>query len=216
MIWSKRESDIFFFFGVVLSANLRVRSIGGYLRNCLLLIKNYFIKTNVQKALKYRVVNEDSKIGSLVTTDRVEPSSWRTLGLNQPLVIAMVGLPARGKSYIVKMLRRYLVWNGYEADVFNVGSYRRKMGLSGADSNFFSNDNKDGTRLREELAMAVQSYMYTWLKSGDTDTSKSSIVRVAIFDATNTTVQRRQMLCDTAKNQNVSLLFVESICDDKV
>lgn len=50
--------------------------------------------------------------------------SWITSGLEQPLVIAMVGLPARGKSYLVKMILRYLKWTGFESKVFNVGSYR--------------------------------------------------------------------------------------------
>eukprot|EP01035_Chromulina_nebulosa_P007459 gene7459-10072_t len=49
--------------------------------------------------------------------------SWITSGLEQPLVIAMVGLPARGKSYLVKMILRYLKWTGFESKVFNVGSY---------------------------------------------------------------------------------------------
>lgn len=39
--------------------------------------------------------------------------------------------------------------------------------------------------------------------------------RVAIFDATNTTRKRRLDLCHKARQQNVELLFVESICDDK-
>ncbi len=53
--------------------------------------------------------------------------AWTSLGLEQPLVIAMVGLPARGKSYLVKMVMRYLKWTGFEAKVFNVGSYRRQV-----------------------------------------------------------------------------------------
>ncbi len=75
----------------------------------------------------------------------------------------MVGLPARGKSYIVKMLVRYLKWTGFEAEVFNVGSYRRKIGFAGADSNFFSSGNMEGQKAREEMAMAVQESMYSWL-----------------------------------------------------
>ena len=79
----------------------------------------------------------------------------------------MVGLPARGKSYIVKMIIRYLTWTGYEAEVFNVGSYRRKIGLAGADSSFFDMKNKDANRVREEMAMAVQDSMYSWLHLAD-------------------------------------------------
>ena len=41
------------------------------------------------------------------------------------LLIVMVGLPARGKSYISGKLQRYLNWKGYEAVSFNIGSYRR-------------------------------------------------------------------------------------------
>ncbi|KAK3343758.1 histidine phosphatase superfamily [Lasiosphaeria hispida] len=41
------------------------------------------------------------------------------------LVIIMVGLPARGKSYITKKLQRYLSWQQHNAQIFNVGNRRR-------------------------------------------------------------------------------------------
>ncbi|CAM9115090.1 unnamed protein product [Ectocarpus fasciculatus] len=131
------------------------------------------------------------------------------LGLERPLVIAMVGLPARGKSYLVKMIIRYLTWISFEAEVFNVGSYRRKIGLAGADSTFFNPGNKDASRVREDMAAHVQDEMYEWLRSG------SQKRRVAIFDATNTTRERRYALCHRARQENVHLLYVESICDDQ-
>ncbi|KAI1107322.1 bifunctional 6-phosphofructo-2-kinase/fructose-2,6-bisphosphate 2-phosphatase [Jackrogersella minutella] len=45
------------------------------------------------------------------------------------LVIIMVGLPARGKSYITKKLRRYLSWQQHNTRIFNVGNRRRVASL---------------------------------------------------------------------------------------
>ncbi|KAH8723546.1 6-phosphofructo-2-kinase-domain-containing protein [Phaeosphaeriaceae sp. PMI808] len=41
------------------------------------------------------------------------------------LVIVMVGLPARGKSYITKKMARYLNWLQHDTKIFNVGEKRR-------------------------------------------------------------------------------------------
>ncbi|KAL8989333.1 MAG: hypothetical protein Q9177_001759 [Variospora cf. flavescens] len=41
------------------------------------------------------------------------------------LVIIMVGLPARGKSYVTKKMARYLNWLQHDAKIFNVGERRR-------------------------------------------------------------------------------------------
>ena len=43
-----------------------------------------------------------------------------------PHVICMVGMPARGKTYIGTKLARYLKWCGLNTKVFNVGEYRRQ------------------------------------------------------------------------------------------
>ncbi|KAJ2448707.1 6-phosphofructo-2-kinase [Coemansia sp. RSA 2336] len=48
------------------------------------------------------------------------------------LVVVMVGLPARGKSYIVKKLKRYLSWLGFQTKIFNVGDRRRLAGSGDA------------------------------------------------------------------------------------
>lgn len=37
----------------------------------------------------------------------------------------MVGLPARGKSYITKKIQRYLSWQQHNTRIFNVGNRRR-------------------------------------------------------------------------------------------
>jgi predicted kinase len=174
----------------------------------------YFLfkrKNRVSKR-KFIIVEADETSGAL-ETGSPPPGSWNSLGLEQPLVIAMVGLPARGKSYIVKMIMRYLRWTGFETKLYNVGSFRRQMGHASADSNFFSASNSDGAAMREKLAMAVQETMYAWLHEPGMDSKSKK--RVAIFDATNTTISRRLALAQRARKENVYLLFVESICDDK-
>ena len=44
------------------------------------------------------------------------------------LVLVMVGLPARGKTYIARRVARYLqFFHGAPTKVFNVGNYRREI-----------------------------------------------------------------------------------------
>lgn len=168
---------------------------------------------SIKRALKlaYEKQQKAEKLNTTGSADILQPqngqqspNTWTALGFEEPLVIAMVGLPARGKSYISQMLMRYLKWTGFECELFNVGSYRREMGFASADSNFFSAGNQDAHKVREELAMAVQEYMYVWLKNSDGNKR-----RVAIFDATNTTISRRLALAKKAKQEGVFLLFIE-------
>mmetsp|Transcript_11009 Transcript_11009/g.14318 ORF Transcript_11009/g.14318 Transcript_11009/m.14318 type:complete len:573 (+) Transcript_11009:54-1772(+) len=129
---------------------------------------------------------------------------------NHKYVLAMVGLPARGKSFIVKMIMRYLRWTGITAEIFNVGNYRRKMNMGDASANFFDCSNESAQKQREDLAVFVQEDMYKWLEAQEG-------MAVAFFDATNTTRARRQAILNRARGEkDVVLLFVESICDDPV
>ncbi|RCH99486.1 hypothetical protein CU097_011088 [Rhizopus azygosporus] len=130
--------------------------------------------------------------------------------LDSKLVVIMVGLPARGKSYIVKKLRRYLNWLQYETKVFNVGNARRVNEAShqhDQSANFFDPNNKEGAKIRDELALMVLEQLIDWLKSGG---------RVAIHDATNSTVQRRKLLIDRlSREPEIKILLLESVCTDK-
>jgi hypothetical protein len=85
-------------------------------------------------------------------------------------VMVMVGLPARGKSFIGKKLERFLFWRGEEVQIFNVGDRRRKYspaGLSHAagqhNAQFFGANNRT---LREEIAHGVLYEMIQWLRNG--------------------------------------------------
>lgn len=61
-----------------------------------------------------------------LTKSKVSPDgriAQRDVG--SKLVIVMVGLPARGKSYITKKMARYLNWLQHDTRIFNVGERRR-------------------------------------------------------------------------------------------
>lgn len=157
-----------------------------------------------------------------------------------PHVIAMVGLPARGKTYMAKKLTRYLKWIGLNTRVFNVGEYRRQATNSYRNHDFFRADNKEAVAIRKwaliltlnvlnllndnlfiivgwdanncicfnsKCAEAALEDMCGWLleESGE----------VAVYDATNTTYGRRQMIYETVvEKYGFKLFFVESICMD--
>lgn len=68
-----------------------------------------------------------------LTKSKVSPDgriAQRDVG--SKLVIIMVGLPARGKSYITKKLARYLNWLQHDTKIFNVGEKRRIVAHHGS------------------------------------------------------------------------------------
>ncbi|BFZ08088.1 hypothetical protein BsWGS_11127 [Bradybaena similaris] len=127
--------------------------------------------------------------------------------LRAPTVIVMVGLPARGKTYISKKLTRYLNWIGVATKVFNVGEYRRAKTNKYRSHEFFKADNKEAQELRHNVAMLAMEDAAKYLEDGGGE--------VAVVDATNTTRRRREILVDmfTVK-RNFKLFFVESVCEE--
>lgn len=147
--------------------------------------------------------------------------------LGPKYIIFMVGLPARGKSYICKKLSRYLSWCGFKTKVFNVGNKRRLKNtipvesraetppnldtspkLTVQDSSFFDHSNQEANAAREQLAMDSLEDIIVWLQGEG---------KVAIHDATNSTVARRKKLRDRVlKEAKIKPIFIESICPDPV
>ncbi len=118
----------------------------------------------------------------------------------------MVGLPARGKTHIARRLARYLSWLGYETRVFNVGNYRRKHLGSQKDQSFFDPENRLAAAARAEVARLALDDMLAWFAEGG---------EVGIYDATNTTRQRRHYVAERCRAQGREVVFVESICEDE-
>lgn len=128
------------------------------------------------------------------------------------LVIVMVGLPATGKSFITNKLSRFLNYSLYYCKVFNVGNTRRKFakehGLKDQDSKFFDPKNSDSTRLRDKWAMDTLDELLDYLLEGSGS--------VGIFDATNTSRERRKNVLARIRKRSphLKVLFLESVCSD--
>jgi hypothetical protein len=96
---------------------------------------------------------------------------------------------------------------GVRADIFNVGSLRRKLTAGKQNFDFFDANNASAKQQREELAANALRSALEWLESGG---------EVAIFDATNTTRDRRASVLETCRefSPDVHVIFIESICND--
>ena len=119
-------------------------------------------------------------------------------------LIIMVGLPARGKSSISKKISNYFNWIGYNTQIFNAGDLRRQKPQN---SNFFSQECKN---YRDDISYEQFDNLLNWIKL-----NKNSI---GIFDATNTTLQRRNKLMNMVDTftplQNLKVIFVESCIEN--
>ena len=96
----------------------------------------------------------------------------------------MVGLPARGKTYIAKKLSRYLNWIGIKTKgikflitlkvsflnessvtVFNLGEYRR-LATQATNHDFFRQDNREAMGVRARCALDALEDVCKWLEAG--------------------------------------------------
>uniref|UniRef100_A0A673GHD9 6-phosphofructo-2-kinase/fructose-2,6-bisphosphatase 4-like n=1 Tax=Sinocyclocheilus rhinocerous TaxID=307959 RepID=A0A673GHD9_9TELE len=125
---------------------------------------------------------------------------------NCPTLIVTVGLPARGKTYISKKLTRYLNWIDVPTKEFNVGQYRRECVKIYKSFEFFRPDNEEGLKIRKQCALAALNDVRQFL----TDEGG----QVAVFDATNTTRERRETILRFAEQNGFKAFFVESVCED--
>ncbi|XP_057343999.1 6-phosphofructo-2-kinase/fructose-2,6-bisphosphatase 4 isoform X2 [Manis pentadactyla] len=162
---------------------------------------------------------------------------------NCPTLIVMVGLPARGKTYISKKLTRYLNWIGVPTREFNVGQYRRDTVKTYKSFEFFLPDNEEGLRIRKVSGWRRNKHSqlprFNWLhwKACWSDGSRAllcaghccerplqwpSALRgkegdpppQQVFDATNTTRERRATIFNFGEQNGYKTFFVESVCVD--
>ena len=137
---------------------------------------------------------------------------------SERIVIVMVGLPARGKSYLSKAIVRYLNYLGCPTQLFNAGHVRRARNDPGlAQANFFDTTNAAAKALRDEMALQCLDQCLDYVSPQRRPTG----CRVAILDATNTTQQRRHAVWQHVQQYNhqhassLQVLFLESLVNDE-
>jgi predicted kinase len=106
---------------------------------------------------------------------------------SERLLIVLVGLPARGKSFISRKLYNYLTWRGNACKVFNVGQYRRQAtteinkeqqqqqqqqqqeggGVGVCNASFFDDSNQLAAEIRERAAQVALKDTLEWLEDND-------------------------------------------------
>ncbi|KAA0202057.1 hypothetical protein HAZT_HAZT000630 [Hyalella azteca] len=118
----------------------------------------------------------------------------------------MVGLPARGKTFIAMKLARYLNWAGMPTKVFNVGDYRRKAMELFPGHDFFLTGNREGTAIRNRVALDALQDVVEFLASGG---------QVGVYDAANISQERRKLIHHIiVERLGYKLFFIESICNE--
>jgi broad specificity phosphatase PhoE/predicted kinase len=121
------------------------------------------------------------------------------------LVVAMVGLPARGKSTMARKIAGTLQRDEVNVRIFNNGDVRRRLspGNSSVPA-LFSPENPAGVKFRDHCARINLDLAREYLTTGGD---------VALIDATNVTCQRRQLI--NRIFPDIPVLFIECMNTDE-
>lgn len=176
------------------------------------------------------------------TSSKTSPDGHiASVDVGSKLVIVMVGLPARGKSYITNKLTRYLNWLQHDCRVFNVGNTRRKdkENNAGPETNPLPDTNTPNNETNTPPSHSTKTTPATHTADFFSPDNKSTNMlrekwamdtldqllnyvidgsgSVGIFDATNSTKKRRMKILKKIKERSkgeLKVLFLESICSD--
>lgn len=87
--------------------------------------------------------------------------------------------------------------------MFNLGEYRRHATSAYKNHEFFRPDNAEAMAIRAQCAIEALQDVCQWLENGG---------EVAVFDATNSTLDRRRLIQNFVVNKmGFKLFFVESV-----
>ena len=141
------------------------------------------------------------------------------------MVAVMVGLPARGKSYISRRICNFMhFFYNVPCKTFNVGNYRRNLANSAFQTaDFFDPSNKEALALRNKASELAMRDLIEWMNQvaptpQEPNSNKfvsGDFGALGVFDATNSTVERRHWIREQLKPLGVKVIFIESICNDE-
>lgn len=199
-------------------------------------LKNMLLLKPFSKVQKAYTLNIPGQTSSKTSPD----GHIASVDVGSKLVIVMVGLPARGKSYITNKLTRYLNWLQHDCRVFNVGNTRRmdKDNVLGPASWPLPDTNTPlphtgRSPAAKALSPAVHSAdFFNPENQTSTDLREKWAMdtldnlltwvldgpgSVGILDATNSTKRRRIKVLKRIQERSkgeLKVLFLESICSD--
>lgn len=154
-------------------------------------------------------IHEMPETGELAPAQLYSTESGRLFHSGR-IVIATVGLPARGKTHLSVALARYLRWLGVKTRIFHLGDYRRAHvgdGKDVPDDYFFVKASASSILLRQKILKKCRDDIYHFLNQENG--------QIAIYDAVNPLADGRRHLASEFAKQDVRTLFIESACDDE-
>ncbi|NXX94474.1 F262 bisphosphatase, partial [Centropus bengalensis] len=134
--------------------------------------------------------------------------AWASYMTNSPTLIVMIGLPARGKTYVSKKLTRYLNWIGVPTKVFNLGVYRRQAVKAYKSYDFFRHDNKEAMEIRKRCALVALEDVKAYLLE------ECGQIAVRVCWAEQGFILGAELTLKRASFPPLQVFFVESVCDD--
>lgn len=134
-----------------------------------------------------------------------------TATTNEKWAFILIGLPACGKSTMVKNFQDYVsvqTANKIKVKSYNAGEIRRSYEINNHHK-FNFNDLQSSQKLRD-------FYAFEALKNLTSDLS-SDVTDIGILDATNTTYNRRKSILDYIANLDINItpLFFEVKCSNR-
>ncbi|KAI5949684.1 hypothetical protein CANMA_005491 [Candida margitis] len=124
------------------------------------------------------------------------------------IIIALAGLPGRGKTHLSVSLTRYLRWLGVKTHSFHLGDYRRASAEDDLTHDLFVPSPKSDRAhaLREKVANECLNDILNFFKNDKG--------QVAIYDAVNAIPEFRLQLHRRFKDLQIQVLFIESLVTD--